>query len=242
MKFPQPLLKAQLVKRYKRFLADVIWPDGREETVHCPNPGAMTGLADTGMEVYVSDSKNPKRKLPCTLEAVICGRDMVLVNTSRPNSVVEEALLNGLIPELAGFDALQREVPYGEEKSRIDFVLTTGPKKCFVEVKGVTLAEGAIGYFPDSVTSRGAKHLRELGRLSRAGFPTALVFLVCRPDVEIVRPAERIDPVYARSLRTAKRNGVEILAYGVSLDPKNVTVTRRIPVQIHSRDKGPAKL
>jgi sugar fermentation stimulation protein A len=242
MRFPHTLFQAQLLRRYKRFLADIIWPDGRQETVHCPNPGSMIGLNEPGMTVYISDSKNPKRKLRYTLELVQCGHDLVLVNTARPNSIVEEQLLMGTVKELAAFDELRREVPYGQERSRVDFVLKKGEKRTFLEVKGVTLAEANIGYFPDSVTRRGTKHLRELGRIARTGADSAvLIFLVCRADVKVVRPAANIDPDYARALRTAKRNGVQILAYKVAIDSDQVFATESVPVQVYSKDRGPRR-
>lgn len=242
MKFPEPFIPATLVKRYKRFLADVIWPNGDEMTVHCPNPGSMMGLAEPGMTVYLSDSHNPKRKLRFTMEAVQIGHDLVLVNTSRPNSIVQEALENKRIPELSNYSEILPEVSYGEEKSRIDFLLKQGSQACWVEIKGVTLAEAEVGYFPDSVTKRGTKHLRELERIARQGTDRAvLLYLVCRPDVKVVRPAAQIDPDYARALRAAKRAGVEILAYKVAVSAEEVFVAEACPVQLYSKDLGPLK-
>ena len=242
MKFPEPFIQVTLVKRYKRFLADVIWSNGREMTVHCPNPGSMMGLAEPGMAVFLSDSHNPKRKLRFTLEAVQIGHDLVLVNTSRPNSIVQEALEQKLIPELRAYSEIRAEVNYGQEKSRIDFLLKEGSQSCWVEIKGVTLAEAEVGYFPDSVTKRGTKHLRELGRIARQGKDKAvLLYLVCRPDVKVVRPAARIDPDYARALIAAKRAGVDILAYKIAIDKESVVVNSTCPVQLYSRDLGPLK-
>lgn len=242
MKFPEPLIPVTLVKRYKRFLADVIWPNGEEMTVHCPNPGSMMGLAEPGMAVFLSDSHNPKRKLRFTLEAVQIGHDLVMVNTSRPNSIVGEALENKKILELTAFSEICPEVNYGDENSRIDFLLKRESQSCWLEIKGVTLAEAEVGYFPDSVTKRGTKHLRELGRVARQGKDRAvLLYLVCRPDVKVVRPAAQIDPDYARALRAAKRAGVEILAYKVAINTEEIYVTEVCPVQLYSKDLGPLK-
>ena len=242
MNFEEPLIPVTLVKRYKRFLADVIWPNGQEMTVHCPNPGSMMGLSEPGMTAYLSDSKNPKRKLRYTLEAVEVGHDLVLVNTSKPNSIVQEALKNKDIPELSAYSEILPEVSYGEEKSRIDFLLKEKSKAAWLEIKGVTLAEAGIGYFPDSVTTRGTKHLRELSRIARAGKDKAvLLYLVCRGDVKLVRPAAQIDPAYAKALRAAKRAGVEILAYKIDFDQESVSVGESCPVQLYSKDLGPLK-
>lgn len=235
MKLP-PLIRGQLVKRYKRFLADIVLEGGEPITAHVANPGAMTGLAAPGSEVYMSQSDDPRRKLRHSWELVRAGRALVCVNTARANPLVEEALRSGAIAELAGFSALRREVPYGD--SRLDFELLfddadpSTPTRCLVEVKQVTLdlGDGESG-FPDAVTQRGARHLRELISARRAGHRAVLLFCSGRSDTEAVRPAAHIDRAYAEGLREAHTAGVEVLAYAGRITQRALTLTRRVPVR-----------
>ncbi|PAU61063.1 DNA/RNA nuclease SfsA [Pseudomonas indica] len=233
MRFVTPLEEARLVRRYKRFLADVVTADGEELCIHCPNTGSMLNCMAEGGRVWFHRSQDPKRKLPGTweLSETPQGR-LACVNTARANPLVEEALLHGVIPELAGFTALKREVPYGVENSRVDFRLDypTGP--AFVEVKSVTLGfdGSAIAAFPDARTQRGARHLRELAALARQGVRAVQLYCVNLSGIEAVRPAAEVDPLYAAALREAVEAGVEVLAYGAELSPEEISLVRRLEV------------
>ena len=227
MRFEDPLIPATLIRRYKRFLADVRLEDGHEMTAHCPNPGRMDGCQAPGSEVLLSDSHNPRRKLRYTWELVRVGTTWVGVNTNRPNAVVREAIAGGAIPELAGYPALRGEVAYGTN-SRVDLLLEDGARRCYVEVKNVTLAEGGVAMFPDAVTARGLTHLRELAARVAAGDRASMVYLVNREDCHAFRPAAHIDPAYAAGLIEATAHGVEVLVYTARVQPEGITVARRI--------------
>ena len=231
MRIKQPLFKGKLIKRYKRFLADVALEDGTILTVHCPNSGAMTGCATPGATAYFSDSMNPKRKLRHTLEITQTAEAAICVNTHRANGLVEEALVAGRIPELSGFDKLEREVRYGLENSRIDLLLTFGSTRCYVEVKNATLGMGGgVVAFPDAVTKRGQKHLRELIHMAEQGHRAALIYCVARTDAKSVRAAQEIDPSYAHTLREAKRAGVEVYALKIVIDLPELKLLELLPV------------
>lgn len=231
MQFDGPLEQGRLLKRYKRFFADIECADGSLLTAHCPNTGSMLNCLQDGAAVWFVRNDDPRRKLKATLELVQTphGR-LACVNTGRANALVEEALHNGVISELAGFDRLRREVRYGEENSRADFCLEFGGEPVFVEVKSVTLgyAGSDVAAFPDAVTERGSKHLRELTRLAQAGQRTVLLYCVNLTGISAVRPAADIDPAYAAALAEAKAAGVEVLAYGVDIlpDEGRITVVR----------------
>ncbi|HAW25927.1 DNA/RNA nuclease SfsA [Stutzerimonas stutzeri] len=233
MQFSTPLERGRLIRRYKRFLADVVTDAGDELCIHCPNTGSMLNCMGEGARVWFQRNSDPKRKLPGTWELVETpqGR-LACVNTARANRLVEEALLAGVIGELNGFTALKREVAYGLESSRVDFRLDypTGP--AFVEVKSVTLgfADTAVAAFPDAVTDRGARHLRELAVLARQGLRAVQLYCVNLTGIEAVRPAGEIDPRYAAALRDAVEAGVEVLAYGVELSPEEIRLVRPLPV------------
>ena len=233
MQFSTPLERGRLIRRYKRFLADVVTDAGDELCIHCPNTGSMLNCMGEGARVWFQRNSDPKRKLPGTWELVETpqGR-LACVNTARANRLVEEALLAGVIGELNGFTALKREVAYGLENSRVDFRLDypTGP--AFVEVKSVTLgfADTAVAAFPDAVTDRGARHLRELAVLARQGLRAVQLYCVNLTGIEAVRPAGEIDPRYAAALRDAVEAGVEVLAYGVELSPEEIRLVRPLPV------------
>lgn len=234
MRFDPPLETATLIRRYKRFLADVQLADGSCITLHCPNTGSMLNCMKPGGQVWFSRSDNPARKLPGTWEIAETpqGR-LACINTGRANRIVEEALLAGAITELAGFTVLRREVRYGEENSRVDFHLRYPDSEAYVEVKSVTLGfEGsAVAAFPDAVTQRGAKHLRELAALARRGVRAVQLFCVNLTGVEAVRPAWEIDDTYAKALSAAMESGVEVLAYGVQLTHEHVFIDRRLPLR-----------
>lgn len=234
MQFSVPLVEGLLVRRYQRFLADVRLSDGCVVTAHCPNTGSMLGCKEPGSRVWLSPADNPARKLQWTWELVEVAPGVTVgVHTGRSNSLVREAIEAGRVPELAGYSRIRPEVKYGEG-SRIDLLLQAeGRPDCYVEVKNVTAAvEGRIGYFPDAVTTRGAKHLREMSAMVVAGHRAVLVFCVQRTDVDGVRPADHIDPDYGQALRQALAAGVEVLALGARLDPHGIELVRRLTVEV----------
>ena len=233
MNFPDPLLRGRLIRRYKRFLADVDLDGHGVVTAHVPNTGSMMGLDLPGSPVLVSVHEGKQRKLPYTLELVESHGGWVGVNTSLPNRIVEEAIVAGRIPSLRRFARLRREVRYGE-RSRIDLLLENGGEKCFIEVKNVTLrAQGSrLALFPDAVTERGRRHLLDLADEVLSGNRAVMFFLVNRPDCTRMAPAEAIDPAYAEALRRAVREGVEVLAYRTRTSPEGITVDRKVPVLI----------
>ncbi|HMY50964.1 MAG TPA: DNA/RNA nuclease SfsA [Zoogloea sp.] len=236
MRFTKPLLEGRLIRRYQRFLADVDTPAG-PVTAHCPNTGSMLGCAAPGLRVWLSPAANPARKLAWTWELVEVPGDTapvrVGVHTGRSNGLVREAIEAGRVPALAGYPTIRGEVKYGEG-SRIDLLLSgDGRPDCYVEVKNVTAAvSGGIGYFPDAVTTRGAKHLREMAAMVAVGRRAVLVFCVQRADVAAVRPADHIDPAYGRALREALAAGVEVLALGARVSPEEIVVDRALPVTV----------
>lgn len=233
MRFSPALEEGRLIRRYKRFLADIETVHGELLTIHCPNTGSMLNCMAEGARVWFSRSSDPKRKLPGTWEIgeTPQGR-LACINTARANALVEEALRAGIISELNGFTGLKREVAYGVENSRIDFRLDYELGSAWVEVKSVTLGfDGThVAAFPDAVTLRGAKHLRELACLARQGVRAVQLYCVNLSGIEAVRPAREIDPVYAAALRDAVAAGVEVLAYGVTLTPEQMWVDRALPV------------
>jgi sugar fermentation stimulation protein A len=221
-------LRGRLLRRYKRFLADIETDAGATFTVFCPDPGSMRGLALPGAAVRCSRSHDPRRRLRHTLEMIRAGRAWVGVNPLRANAVVARALESALLPELSGYARVEREVAAGPG-TRLDFRLEGRPP-AWLEVKSVTFAEGATGLFPDSVTKRGHRHLETLMRLRRAGARAGLIFLVQRADCERVTPADAIDPAYGSALRRAARSGVEIFALGARVTAREIRVERRLPV------------
>lgn len=231
MLFERPLIAATLIKRYKRFLADVIMPDGSEITVHTPNTGSMRGCAEPDSTVYLRDTQNPKRKYLWSWEmSTASSGALVGVSTALANALVEEAIVAGLVGDLADYARRKAEVKYGEN-SRIDWLLSDNNKPdCFVEVKNVTLAEGEMALFPDAVTTRGAKHLQELMAMVAAGSRAAMVYCIQRGDVEAFKPADAIDAKYGQLLREAAANGVEIYALAAEVLPSGVTLNRNVPV------------
>ncbi|MAR91478.1 MAG: DNA/RNA nuclease SfsA [Pseudomonadales bacterium] len=231
MKFDPPLATGTLVRRYKRFLADITLADGTELTLHCPNTGSMKNCQAPGSTVWYSDSGNPKRKYRHTWELVQVGPKAIAgINTGRANALVKEAVLAGVIPELAGYEQVCSEVKYGSENSRIDLLLKAPSVRCYVEVKNLTLGEGEIGYFPDAVTERGRRHLRELEAMVAAGHRAVLFFCVQHSGVVEARPADHIDPAYGAALRQAHRAGVEILAWQCQLSADEIRLHQPLPV------------
>jgi sugar fermentation stimulation protein A len=235
MHFEPALEQGRLLRRYKRFLADIETASGELLTIHCANTGSMLNCTSEGARVWFSRSSDPKRKLPGTWEIgeTPHGR-LACINTARANGLVEEALHAGVIAELAGFTGLKREVSYGQERSRVDFRLDYPSGPAFVEVKSVTLgfADSTLAAFPDARTERGSKHLRELAVLAREGVRAVQLYCVNLSGVDAVRPAEEIDPAYAAALREAVMAGVEVLAYGVDISPEEIRLVRRLEVRL----------
>lgn len=238
MKFARALVPGRLVRRYKRFLADVELESGGTVTAACPNTGSMLGCCEPGSRVWLSESDSATRKYRHTWELVEAkpeGRAVLVgINTGLPNRLVAEAIEAGVIAELGGYAALRREVPFGEERSRIDLVLESPSRPaCFVEVKNVTAAvEAGVALFPDAVSARGTKHLRELVRLKAQGLRPVLVFCVQRGDVREVRPADAIDPLYGATLREAVAAGVEVMAWRAKVTARAIALETRIPVTL----------
>lgn len=224
------LIPARLEKRYKRFLADVtLEPSGEQVTVHCPNPGSMMGLKAPGSRVWISSSDNPKRKLKHTLELIEADDGLVAINTNNPNTLAEEAIRAGLIPELAGFDRLRREVKYAD-RSRVDILLETGGETTFVEVKNCHLMRTpGLAEFPDSVTARGAKHLIDLAGEVAAGNRAVMLFIVQRSDCAQFATAPDLDPAYHAGLAHAAASGVEVLVYDCHITQQDITVRGALP-------------
>lgn len=231
MKFDPPLQSGVLIQRYKRFLADVRLDSGEQITLHCPNTGSMKNCAEPGWRVWFSDSGNDQRKYRHTWELVQNNAGALIgVNTGRANALVKEALAAGVIPSLQGYQQIRAEVKYGAENSRIDLLLDGSSGTCFIEIKSVTLGEATTGYFPDAVTERGRKHLRELMQVVADGQRAVLFFCVQHTGVECVRPADHIDPAYGKQLREAAQAGVEIMAWRWSLSAQGASIERELPV------------
>ena len=230
MKFETELIKGKLIKRYKRFLADVELENGEVVTAHCANSGSMLSVKDEGATVWLSPSNNPKRKLKYTWELIEVDGYNVGINTGHPNKIVEEAILAGQIEELSGYESLRREVKYGQN-SRIDVLLEDPDKpKCYVEVKNVTLKRGDNADFPDAVTSRGAKHLRELGDMVEEGHRAVMFYLVQRADCKVMDIARDIDPTYDEELKAALKRGVEVICYQCDVGTEEIKVTTPLSV------------
>ncbi|WP_196138736.1 DNA/RNA nuclease SfsA [Aliikangiella sp. G2MR2-5] len=237
MKFSQPLEDVTLIKRYKRFLADVSRDKGEIFTVHCPNTGSMKNCWGEGWKAWILDSENPKRKYRYTWVMTENQQGQKIgINTHLANQLAVEALEAGKIEQFADFQSLRREVRYGEENSKIDILLKdVNGSKIFIEVKSVTLLESdSIGYFPDAVSERGQKHLRELIGCVEQGHRAALLFVVQHEGIKKVAAAEHIDEKYTRLLKEAAERGVEILAYAVKMSPSKFEIDCELPVVIPS--------
>lgn len=229
--FPH-LLRGTLVRRYKRFLADVALEDGGTVTAHCPNTGSMKGCSEPGRPVYLSKSGNPRRKLAYTWELIHMPGSLVGVNTGVPNRLVYEALCAGAVPEFSGYDKVRKEVSVAKG-SRIDIVLENRRgRRCYVEIKNCTLVEDGVARFPDAVTDRGLRHLAELARLAASGDRSAMLYLVQRSDAACFSPAVDIDPAYAKGLTAAVESGVQAVAYDVRIDLSGVSLNRALPVHL----------
>ncbi|WP_407920236.1 DNA/RNA nuclease SfsA [Halopseudomonas litoralis] len=234
MPYQPELIAGTLVRRYKRFLADIRLDDGRELTLHCPNTGSMQNCGEPGSQVWVTLQQRPGRKLPGTWELVeTAPEELACIHSARANSVIAAALEAGLIIPLAGYPAIRREVTLTPGGSRFDFLLTGESGSCVVEVKSVTLALGeGEGAFPDAVSLRGQKHLRELTLLAQSGQQACLLFCVMHSGIRSMRPADHIDPVYGQLLREAAAAGVRVLAWSIKPTPLGLEVAGQLPVKL----------
>lgn len=232
MHFENPLERGLLIRRYKRFLADVETASGTAITIHCPNTGSMKNCLAPGAPVWYSTSSNPKRKYRHTWEiATTPDGHLAGINTTRANALVREALAAGVVGAVPVIEDLRAEVSYGAERSRIDFVANCAGKQVYIEVKNVTLCEpGGQGFFPDSISTRGARHLRELSKIVEQGHRALLVYCVQHTGITSVAPAAHIDNNYARAFAEAMRYGVEVIALGATISAERIYLNRNIPV------------
>ena len=232
MHIRNPTLEGRLVRRYKRFLADVELPNGETLTAHCPNTGSLRGCLEEGARVILRDSQDAKRKLRYTFQTIEIGGTWVNVDTGLPNTAVAEAIELGRVKKLAGYSSLRREVKYGKN-SRIDILLEDDAgKRCYVEVKNTTLAEGKLAMFPDAVTERGRKHLLELRDMVKEGHRGVIFFCVSRDDVTKFTTADDIDPKYGETLREVLADGVEAMAWTTSVEPDSFELKKALKLQL----------
>lgn len=229
MKLPTPLIEGKLINRYKRFLADIKLDNGKLITAHCPNSGSMKACDYPGSPVLFSKSDNPKRKLKYTWELVLIKGTWVGINTMHPNRLVKEAIEQELIAGLTGYTTIRPEVSYAAN-SRIDLLLEKNHEKCYVEVKNVTLVESRRALFPDAVTTRGQKHLRDLMLMVDQGHRGVIFFVIHRADADQFAPADDIDAEYGKLLRQAAKHGVELLAYQTRITPPEVVISHPLPI------------
>lgn len=232
MRFQTPLVSGRLLRRYKRFLADIVLDTGQEVTAHCPNPGSMLGLKDEGLRVWVEPNDDPKKKLKYAWRvSELSNGVMVGIDTATPNRIAKEALLSKGIAELAAYDGVRPEVPYGT-RSRIDFLLTEPSlPDAYVEIKNVhLLRQGDLAEFPDCVTERGAKHLRELITVKEQGARAVMLYVIQHEGCARFRVAADLDPGYAAAFKDAVDAGIEMLAYGCTVSPEEITLTQAMPV------------
>ncbi len=240
MKLPDPLIKGKILKRYKRFLADVELENGEIITAHTANTGSMKTCWEPGWEVLLSYHDNPKRKLKYSLEMAHNGKTWIGINTSLPNKIAQEAIKNGTIQELQGYRELKPEIKI--DQARLDILLHDGEvagqpnvfkNPCYVEIKNVTLlGDNAVSLFPDAVSTRGQKHLKQLIQLVKSGARGVMLYVINRQDVQAFAPAQEIDPDYARLLSEAQATGVEVLAYQCQLTPREITLRQPLPVSL----------
>lgn len=230
MKFQKELIHGTLIKRYKRFLADIELDDGTVVLAHCTNSGSMKSCLESGAEVYLSPVNDPKRKTRFTWEMIKINDDWVGINTGNPNKLAFEAIKNNQIPGLEGFTMVKREVNFGD--SRFDVYAENEKVKCFIEVKNVTLKEGRYALFPDAVTTRGQKHLKTLIEVKKKELRAVMLYIVQRSDVEVFAPATEIDPAYTIALKEAVNNGVEVVVMQAKVNPQEIVLSKQIPAEI----------
>lgn len=232
MKWSEPLIQATILKRYKRFLADIDI-DGKMVTVHVPNTGSMQSCWEPNWKCALSVSSNPTRKMPHTLELTHNGETWIGVNTGNANKLAKIWLTENQIPGLSGYTKVIPEKKIGD--SRVDFYLEGHPTEppCYVEVKNVTLKLAGIAQFPDSVSERGQKHLRELMQIKKSGLRAAMLYVVQREDVSVFAPAASIDPEYARILKEARNSGVEIFVYQCRMGLQELSLGQSLPIELN---------
>jgi sugar fermentation stimulation protein A len=230
LNFKQSLVHGTLIKRYKRFLAEIRLDDGTEEVAHCTNSGSMKSCLENGAEVYLTPVTDPKRRTKFTWEMIKINGSWVGINTANPNKLAFEAISAGQISELSGYTNVKREVVFGD--SRFDIFAENETGKCFVEVKNVSLKEGNYALFPDAVTTRGQKHLKTLMEVKAHGLRAVMLYIVQRIDVEVFAPAMEIDPEYAKVLKQAVNAGVEVIVLQVEITPEGIYIKKKLPVEI----------
>jgi len=230
IEFETDLIHGKLIKRYKRFLADVLLDDGTEVVAHCTNSGTMKSCLEEGAEVYLSPVDDPKRKTRFTWEMIKIDDNWVGINTVNPNKLAFEAIRNQLIPELSGYDTVKREVKFGD--SRFDIFAENRSEKCYIEVKNVTLKEGSYALFPDARTVRGQKHLKTLIKVKEEGFRAVMLYVIQRTDVEVFAPASEIDPDYTKMLRLAYQMGVEVIPMQAKVTPAQIILVKKLPFEL----------
>lgn len=226
MKFTSKLVQGKLIKRYKRFLADVELEDGSVVTAHCTNSGSMKSCLEEGAPVYLSPVDDPKRKTKFTWEMIYINNGWIGINTMIPNKLVYEAIRDGIIDKLQGYTEVKREVTFRD--SRFDIYAENDQEKCFIEVKNVTMKDGSFARFPDAITSRGKKHLETLMEVKNQGMRAVMLYIIQRTDVEIFGPAWNIDPEYSNALVKAYENGVEIIPMVAEVSPVEIRILKEI--------------
>lgn len=230
MVFKESLVHGQLIKRYKRFLADVKLDSGEIITAHCTNSGSMKSCLEDNAEVYLTPIDDPKRKTKFTWEMIKINGDWVGINTGNPNKLAFDAVKNGEIEKLKGYTEVQREVTFGD--SRFDVMAKNDKETCFIEVKNVTFKEGDYALFPDAVTTRGKKHLETLIKVKEQGMRAVMLYIIQRTDVSVFAPAKEIDPEYAKTLKKAFEKGVEVIPMQVKVSPEKIDLLKELPFEI----------
>ena len=230
MKFENSLIHGRLIKRYKRFLADVTLDNGETITAHCTNSGSMKSCLEEDAEVYLSPVNDPKRKTKFTWEMIKINGNWVGINTSNPNKLAFDAVKKGTIEKLKGYTEVRREVTFDD--SRFDVMAKNEKETCFIEVKNVTLKEGDYALFPDAVTSRGKKHLETLIKVKEQGMRAVMLYIIQRMDVSVFAPAKDIDPEYAKTLKKAYEKGVEIIPVQAKVSPEKIELINELPFEI----------
>ena len=228
MHFPTQLIHGRLIKRYKRFLADILLDSGETVTAHCTNSGSMKSCIEEGAEVYLSPATDPNRKTRFTWEMILINGSWVGINTSNPNIAALKWVKESRIPGLEGYTKVNREVTFGD--SRFDICAEKDGETCFIEVKNVTLKDGNSALFPDSVTTRGQKHLETLVKVKESGMRAVMLYIIQRTDVKDFGPATSIDPDYATKLQKAMNAGVEVIPLQVKVTPQGLEPVGILPM------------
>jgi sugar fermentation stimulation protein A len=230
MIFEKPLVHGRLIKRYKRFLADITLDNGEVITAHCTNSGTMKTCLEDNAEVYLTPVDDPKRKTKFTWEMIKINNDWIGINTGNPNKLAFDAVKNGEIDQLQGYTEVKREVKFDD--SRFDVMAKNESETCFIEVKNVTLKDGNYARFPDAVTTRGKKHLETLIKVKEQGMRAVMLYVIQRMDVDIFAPAKNIDPEYAKTLKKAFDKGVEIIPIQAKVSPEKIELIKELPFEL----------